>query len=74
MYTWGMIYNRVQHRKKMSRFRSYIAETLVAPVETVANVGFILFVFFFSIERFANLVRYAGDFKIPIRLIIELYP
>lgn len=48
MYTWGMIYNRVQHRKKMSRFRSYIAETLVAPVETVANVGLILFVFFFS--------------------------
>lgn len=46
MCTWGMIYNRVQHRKKMSRFRSYIAETLVAPVETVANVDLILFVFF----------------------------
>lgn len=73
MCTWGMIYNRVQHRKKMSRFRSYIAETLVAPVETVANVGLILLVFS-SIERFANLVRFAGDFKIPIRLIIELYP
>lgn len=46
MCTWGMIYNRVQYRKKMSRFRSYIAETLVAPVETVANVDLILFVFF----------------------------
>ena len=69
-----MIYNRVQHRKKMSRFRSYIAETLVAPVETVANVDLILFVFFFSIERFANPVRFSKDFTIPIRTLIELYP